>query len=53
VAFGGADMRLMFVTSAKEGLSPEDLARDRLAGSLLVYQTEVAGLLDRRYAAPA
>lgn len=53
VAFGGDAMRLMFVTSAREGMSPDKLAAEPLAGSLLIYESEVAGLPDRRYAAPA
>jgi sugar lactone lactonase YvrE len=45
VAFGGADLRLMFVTSARDGLcgaGPRE-------GALLVYETAVAGLADQRY----
>lgn len=53
VAFGGDDMRLMFVTSAREKLSPQHLLEEPLAGSVLIYEADVAGLPDRRYAAPA
>jgi sugar lactone lactonase YvrE len=44
VAFGGADRKTLFVTSAREGLDAAALAKDPEAGNLFVYQAEVAGL---------
>lgn len=43
-AFGGPDLKTMYVTSAAGGLSGEDLARQPLAGGLFRLQVEVAGL---------
>lgn len=45
VAFGGADFDLMFVTSAREGLSPEQLAREPHAGNVFVYRTAAVGIV--------
>jgi hypothetical protein len=39
----------MFVTTARENLSPARLAEEKLAGALLIYQSPVAGLPERRY----
>lgn len=44
VALGGPDMNLLFVTSAREGLSKDALAREPLAGSVLIYETDYTGL---------
>jgi L-arabinonolactonase len=43
-AFGGADLNLLFVTSAREGLSDEQLAREPNAGDVFVYRLGVTGL---------
>jgi L-arabinonolactonase len=43
-AFGGAGLDLLFVTSAREGLSDEQLAREPNAGDLFVYRPGVTGL---------
>jgi L-arabinonolactonase len=42
-AFGGDDLRTLFVTSAREGLAPEDLAEQPLAGSLFAFEPGVRG----------
>ena len=44
VAFGGALLNLLFVTSAREGLSPEALAAEPEAGNLFVFETDVVGI---------
>ena len=44
VALGGPDMNMLFVTSATEGLTPEQKAKEPLAGSVLIYQTSARGL---------
>lgn len=43
-AFGGPDLDLLFVTSAREGLSDEQLAREPNAGDVFVYRPGVTGL---------
>lgn len=43
-AFGGPDLSTLYVTSAREGLSPEDLARQPHAGSLFAFEPGVRGL---------
>lgn len=50
VAFGGADLNLLFVTTAREGLSEDNLKRQPLAGSVLVYEVETPGTIDARFA---
>lgn len=42
--FGGPDLRTLFVTTAKHGLTPEQVKRESLAGSLLAIPMDVAGL---------
>lgn len=44
VAFGGENLDLMFVTTAREDLSEKALSQQALAGSLLIYQTDFKGL---------
>jgi sugar lactone lactonase YvrE len=44
VALGGADLRDLFITSARTGLSPSVLAATPDAGSLFVTRVDVAGL---------
>lgn len=43
-AFGGADLDVMYVTTARHNLSDEALARQPLAGSLLAFSPGVRGL---------
>lgn len=44
VAFGGAELDLMFVTTAREGLSEEQLACEPHAGDVFVFRPGVTGL---------
>ncbi|WP_086617111.1 SMP-30/gluconolactonase/LRE family protein [Erythrobacter tepidarius] len=44
VTFGGADCNLLFVTTARTGLSDEALAKEPQAGDLFVYRAGVTGL---------
>ncbi len=44
IAFGGPALDLMFVTTAREGLSPAELAAQPLAGDVLVFKTQTRGL---------
>lgn len=43
-AFGGDDLRTLFVTSAREGMSDEELAREPHAGSVFAIRVDVPGL---------
>jgi sugar lactone lactonase YvrE len=49
-AFGGPGRRTLFVTSARRGLSPGQLAREPFAGGLLTLEPGVAGLPAHRFA---
>jgi L-arabinonolactonase len=51
VAFGGVDLDLLFVTSARQDLSSAQLAAEPHAGDLFVYQLNVKGLADAPFAA--
>jgi L-arabinonolactonase len=51
VAFGGSHLDLLFVTSARQNLTPAQLASDPEAGNLFVYQLNVRGLAEARFAA--
>lgn len=43
-AFGGPDLRTLYITSAQEGLSAEQLAKEPHAGSVFALQVDVPGL---------
>jgi len=44
IAFGGPDLRTLYVTSARDGLAPEVLAAAPLSGSMFELHAGVAGL---------
>jgi sugar lactone lactonase YvrE len=44
IAFGGEDLRTAFVTTARMGLSEEELRKQPLAGGLFAFESPVAGL---------
>lgn len=44
VCFGGPDMDWLFITSARQDLSPQQLEGQPEAGNLLIYQTNIVGL---------
>jgi sugar lactone lactonase YvrE len=44
IAFGGPDLRTLYVTSARAGRQPEELARLPLSGALFALEVEVTGL---------
>jgi sugar lactone lactonase YvrE len=48
--FGGEDLGTLYVTTATQRLSPEDLAKQPLAGSLLALRPGVRGLPEGRFA---
>ncbi|MFT3906312.1 MAG: SMP-30/gluconolactonase/LRE family protein [Steroidobacteraceae bacterium] len=49
VCFGGPDLDLLFVSSARQGLSAEQLAREPFAGDIFVYQLGSRGLPESQY----
>ena len=51
MAFGGEDMNLLFVTSARIGMTPEALAEQPQAGNLFIYRTDFKGLEECWYKA--
>jgi sugar lactone lactonase YvrE len=42
-AFGGDDLKTLYITSAREGMTPEELEREPLAGSVFSIQVDVPG----------
>lgn len=48
--FGGGDFGTLYVTSATQRMSPEDLARQPLAGSLFALRPGARGLPESRFA---
>jgi sugar lactone lactonase YvrE len=49
IAFGGKDLDLLFVSSARENLSEAALARQPHAGDVFVYRVDAKGLADPRF----
>ena len=49
IAFGGPDMNLLFVTSARDGLKRDILLRQPRAGNLFIYRTDITGLPDAEF----
>lgn len=43
-AFGGADLRTLYITSARVGLTPEQLAAEPLAGAVFAVDVDSPGL---------
>ncbi|MDV6332488.1 SMP-30/gluconolactonase/LRE family protein [Asticcacaulis sp. 201] len=43
IAFGGADLKTVYATTAAKGLSAEDIQKQPLAGGLFTFQTDIAG----------
>jgi xylono-1,5-lactonase len=50
IAFGGTDLRTVYATTARKGLSAEDLASQPLAGGLFSFRTDIPGLPQRAVA---
>lgn len=44
LAFAGDDLRTVYATTARKGLSAEELAQQPLAGALFTFRAETAGL---------
>lgn len=49
-AFGGPDLATLYVTTARQGLAPDRLAAEPLAGALLALDVGVAGLAEPAFA---
>ncbi|MGS2722666.1 SMP-30/gluconolactonase/LRE family protein [Porticoccus sp. GXU_MW_L64] len=49
LAFGGPDLTTLFVTSARQDLTAQQLAKDTQAGNLFVLQTTITGLAEPIY----
>ncbi|MCY4338325.1 MAG: SMP-30/gluconolactonase/LRE family protein [Gammaproteobacteria bacterium] len=49
ITFGGADLDLLFVTSAREGLAEADLREQPEAGNVFVYRVGASGLPASRF----
>jgi L-arabinonolactonase len=52
IAFGGENLDMLYVTSAREGLSLDALAAQPNAGDVFVYKLNVKGLADSRFVDP-
>jgi L-arabinonolactonase len=48
-AFGGADLDVLYVTSATVGLSPEQLAQGPGAGGVFAHALDIRGLPEQRF----
>ncbi|WP_136616969.1 MULTISPECIES: SMP-30/gluconolactonase/LRE family protein [Mesorhizobium] len=48
--FGGANMSTLFITTAREDLTAEDLRQQPLSGNVFAYEAGVAGVPMTRYA---
>ena len=49
IAFGGADLRTVFVTTARNGLAVQELAAQPLAGGLFSFRSAVAGQAQHQF----
>jgi sugar lactone lactonase YvrE len=49
--FGGSDLETLYITSARETMTPEQLAQAPLSGSLFAVETGVKGLLSTPFSA--
>ena len=50
VAFGGPDLRTLYITTASQQMTPDELAAQPLAGALLITDPGVRGLPEPRFA---
>jgi D-xylonolactonase len=44
IAFGGPDLKTAYATTARQSLTPEDIARQPLSGDLFAFRVDVPGL---------
>lgn len=52
VAFGGPDFETLYITSASQNMTPDELAAQPLAGALFALKPGVRGLPEPRFALP-
>jgi len=52
-AFGGADLRTLYITTARQKLAPEELRAQPLAGSLFAVRLDISGLPEPRFGEPS
>ncbi|MEO6012992.1 MAG: SMP-30/gluconolactonase/LRE family protein [Devosia sp.] len=50
-AFGGKDLKTLYITSAREGMSPDELAAEPNAGSVFAIEVDVPGLPENLFRA--
>ncbi len=50
-AFGGKDLKTMYITSAREGMTPDEIAAEPLAGSVFAIDVDVPGLPENLFRA--
>lgn len=48
--FGGAELNTLYITSAHQRLTPEQLAQQPLAGSVFAVRPGIKGLPESRFA---
>jgi sugar lactone lactonase YvrE len=48
--FGGKDLDTLYISSARQRMTPEQLAREPLAGNVFACRPGVQGLPEARYA---
>jgi sugar lactone lactonase YvrE len=48
-AFGGPDLRTLYITSARQRLTPEQLDAQPLAGSVFAVRTGTSGMVEARF----
>ncbi len=49
VAFGGTDLRTLYITSARHKRPPDEIARYPLSGSVLALRVDIPGLVENAY----
>jgi sugar lactone lactonase YvrE len=52
-ALGGPDLRTLYITTARQKLTPADISSQPLAGGLFAVRVDVAGLPEPRFALPS
>ncbi len=53
ITFGGENLDLLCVTSAREGLSTDQLKHAPYSGDVFIYQTDISGIKPTRYHMPS
>lgn len=49
-AFGGKDMKTLYITTARQGMTPDELDKDPIAGSTFAIELDVAGVPEPKLA---